>query len=149
MSTITIEIHSEKLTALLARLARGVEDLTPVMGDVGDALLRHIRDCFEGSTDPVDNPWKPLKQRKGKPLVDTGALVRSVVRRAVTANSVTVGTKLAYAAVQNFGGKAGRNHATTIPARPFMPTATLPVAWEHEISLIITRHLGRIIEATS
>ncbi len=33
---------------------------------------------------------------------------------------ISVGANIPYGAIQNFGGDAGRNHATHIPARPFM-----------------------------
>jgi phage gpG-like protein len=63
------------------------------------------------SLDPFGRPWAPLKRRKGKPLVDTGALMRSFVRTSVTNNSVTVGTTVVSAALHQFGG------TVQIPAR--------------------------------
>lgn len=34
--------------------------------------------------------------------------------------SITIGSKVEYAAIHEYGGKAGRNHASTIPARPYV-----------------------------
>lgn len=35
-------------------------------------------------------------------------------------NSVTIGTRIPYAAIHQFGGQAGRGRKVTIPARPYM-----------------------------
>lgn len=55
-------------------------------------------------------------------LVGTGTLRRKVSRSAVerTFQRIRLAVDLPYAAIHNEGGQAGRNHATTIPARPFM-----------------------------
>lgn len=37
--------------------------------------------------------------------------------------SVTVGTNVDYAAIHEFGGRAGRNHSVTIVSRPYMRPA--------------------------
>jgi phage virion morphogenesis protein len=51
-------------------------------------------------------------------LQDTGALKRSITP-AHGRNYAEVGTPIVYAAIHQFGGETGRNHATTIRARPF------------------------------
>lgn len=55
-----------------------------------------------------------------KPLIADGDLRRQFTINA-NSDSLTVGSTLAYAAIQQFGGKAGRGHKVTIPARPFLP----------------------------
>ncbi len=58
-----------------------------------------------------------------KPLIDTGTLKEKIFLQ-VSGNTLTVSTGVAtadYAAIQQFGGKAGRGHKVTIPARPFLP----------------------------
>ena len=49
-----------------------------------------------------------------------GDLCRQIVARA-NADAVTIEASPVYAAIQQFGGKAGRGHKVTIPARPFLP----------------------------
>jgi phage virion morphogenesis protein len=150
MTAITIEIQDQEVRALLARLRTAASDLTPVMTEIGDLFLSHIKQGFETSTDPSGVPWLPVKQRKGRPLVDTGQLMRSFMARAMS-NSVEVGTALEYAAIHQFGGQAGRNRATPIPARPFVPTpgadgmASLPPAWRADILDAVNRHLTKAI----
>lgn len=55
-----------------------------------------------------------------KALLDTGILRASVNVLETTPSSVTVGSRLKYAAIHQFGGKAGRNRKVRIPARPFI-----------------------------
>ena len=55
-----------------------------------------------------------------KVLVETGSLARQF-HVAATRDSVSVGNSMAYAAIHQFGGKAGRGKKVTIPARPFLP----------------------------
>jgi phage virion morphogenesis protein len=61
-----------------------------------------------------------LKKRRGsKILVDTARLKNSIKVQA-SSDKVVVGTNVIYAAIQHFGGMAGRGHKVRIPARPFM-----------------------------
>jgi phage gpG-like protein len=53
-------------------------------------------------------------------LRDTGILRASVNVLDTTPTSVTVGSRLKYAAIHQFGGKAGRGRKVRIPARPFI-----------------------------
>ena len=54
-----------------------------------------------------------------KILIQEELLMGSINWRAASAE-VEVGSNLAYSAIHNFGGKAGRNKAVTIPGRPYM-----------------------------
>lgn len=53
-------------------------------------------------------------------LLDTGILRASINVLDTTPSSVTIGSRLKYAAIHQFGGKAGRGKKVTIPARPFI-----------------------------
>ena len=55
-----------------------------------------------------------------KALLDTGVLRASINVLETTRTSVTVGSRIKYAAIHQFGGKAGRGRKVTIPARPFI-----------------------------
>lgn len=54
-----------------------------------------------------------------KILVASGALVGSINWQA-DRQGVEIGTNRVYAAIHQFGGKAGRGRKVTIPARPYM-----------------------------
>lgn len=55
----------------------------------------------------------------GRPLKDTGRLMRSIATKA-TAEAAVIGTNLVQAAIQQLGGKAGRGKKVEIPARPYL-----------------------------
>ena len=55
-----------------------------------------------------------------KLLIDTGSLARQFHVHADSA-SVAISNSMAYAAIHQFGGKAGKGRKVTIPARPFLP----------------------------
>lgn len=59
-------------------------------------------------------------------LILTGQLRNSIRAEAFTIGgkpAVIIGTNIVYAAIHEFGGQAGRNKATKIPARPYMRPA--------------------------
>jgi phage gpG-like protein len=59
-----------------------------------------------------------------KPLIGESQQLRMQIVAAATNSALTVSTTSVtakYAAVQHFGGQAGRNRSVTIPARPFFP----------------------------
>jgi phage virion morphogenesis protein len=83
-----------------------------------------VEENFEGQGRPK---WRSLaastvRQRSkegswpGKILQRSGSLAQSVTRHS-DATSATVGTNKNYAAIQHFGGQAGRSRKVTIPAR--------------------------------
>ncbi len=77
-----------------------------------------------------------------KPLLDTGRLRNSVTFRS-GADFAEIGTNVAYGAIHQFGGKAGRGRRTTIPARTFLATKQrgLPREYAEIIREQITLHL--------
>ncbi len=54
-----------------------------------------------------------------KILQKSGQLAASISEKS-DSHSAAVGTNKVYAAIQQFGGKAGRGRKVTIPARPFL-----------------------------
>lgn len=74
-----------------------------------------------------------------KPLIDSGLLRQQIVPSS-TPTSLTVSTSSvtgAYAAINNFGGQAGRGHKVAIPARPFMPMHQDGTLYPKESELIL------------
>lgn len=124
---IEIRIDSAKLVAALRRLIASGRDLTPAMRRAAGIMHDAVEENFEQEGRPK---WKSLaastiKQRSkdgswpGKVLQRRGNLARSITRHA-DAESAMVGTNLVYAAIHNFGGKAGRGRKVEIPARPYL-----------------------------
>ncbi|MCX8016477.1 MAG: phage virion morphogenesis protein [Rhodocyclaceae bacterium] len=142
---ITIQYDDREVQAALARLSERARNLAPVMRAIGAHLRSDIVERFATSTSPEGQPWRDLtgaaiisrarrhapkgfKKRRAatlarfgkgaKPLVDTGALRNSIQILRVSNDEVTVGTRLPYAAIHHFGGRAGRGRKVTIPGAP-------------------------------
>jgi len=56
-----------------------------------------------------------------RPLIGESGDLRREIAAISDQSSVTVISSPLYAAIQQFGGQAGRGHKVTIPARPFLP----------------------------
>lgn len=140
-----ITIDDSQLQAALARLERCAGDLTPAMRKIAGALAVETERNFAGEGRPK---WEPLAEatkhmriggskaynKKGKLkaaaqrqvdagfriLQHSGGLAASV---ATDYNSMEamIGSNKVYAAIQQFGGDAGRGRAVKIPARPYLP----------------------------
>ena len=81
---IKIELNDREVRQVLDRLARRVNNLTPALHDVGQALMEGSRQRISEGRDWQGRPFAPnspftLARKRGtKPLVDTGNLVGSV-----------------------------------------------------------------------
>ncbi len=74
-----------------------------------------------------------------KILILSGALQKSITHRA-SPSQVQVGTSRVYAAIHQFGGRAGRGKKVDIPARPYLG---LSDADRNSILVIVTNALER------
>jgi phage virion morphogenesis protein len=126
----------------LHRLSGGVPEA--VKRAVAEGVHARTQRRFEESRGPDGRPWPPLspatllgevgrdRARSGglsaraqrrvalrKPLIRTGRLKASIGWK-VAGNAIAVGTNLVYAAIHQFGGRAGRGRKVRIPARPFL-----------------------------
>lgn len=112
-------VFSVQDAAILSRLSGMVDaaaNLRPAMDRVGAMLMTSVDMRFERETGPDGAPWAALRPstiaRKAKAgrerkLQWNGALRRSITRQ-VGSTSVTVGSNLAYARLQNDGGTIDR-----------------------------------------
>lgn len=72
-----------------------------------------------------------------KPLIGESKSLSRQFHVNADANSVTVGNSMIYAAIQQFGGQAGRGKKVTIPARPFLPVTASGELYPAEKSLVL------------
>ena len=120
--TLSIEELQEKLSKASAALA----DKTPLLRRIANTLQNVTEESFDKQASPFGEKWKPnapktlQKKRGNKILIQSGLLSQSFTQK-VTGSSAQVGTNKEYAAIHQFGGKAGRGKKVNIPARPFMP----------------------------
>lgn len=133
--------------ALLRQIGDRVADPKPLLNDIGAALQQSTRERFDTMTDPTGKKWPRLAlateigRAGGRKRVFTkkggfrkGAVARMdnlriLFRQGHLRNSITfrasrtgveIGTNLAYGALHQFGGQAGRGRKITVPARPYL-----------------------------
>lgn len=156
MAGVTIRIIDEAVRVSLAKLAARLGAMTDVMDDIGSRLTNLARSGFLREQAPDGTPWKPLaaatilarskiKRWPGPILHMSGELYRSLNWKAGP-TSVEIGAgcrpSAPYAAIQMFGGPAGRGHKVQVPARPYLPTSPLPDPYLRSCLDIINQRLG-------
>lgn len=107
---------------------RAVEKLKKTLPTkVGNMAKNHFVKSFRdgGFTDSGLQSWKPrrpnARRNKGRAiLVNTGNLRRSVRLMTATFDKTLVSSDLIYAAVHNYGQRAGRGRGFIMPKRKFM-----------------------------
>lgn len=114
---IEIEVNNaQQVGAILDKLANAAQDRTPLMRSIAGTMESAVLQNFDVGGRPK---WLGLKHRQGTPLVDTENLMNSITSYYDN-NIAMVGTNEPYAAIHQFGGKAGRGRKVDIPARPFL-----------------------------
>nr|DAJ35015.1 MAG TPA: virion morphogenesis protein [Caudoviricetes sp.] len=114
---IEIEINNaQEVAIVLERLAQATTHRTPLMRSIAGTMESAVLQNFDVGGRPK---WLGLKYRQGTPLVDTENLMGSITSD-YTNDTAVVGTNEPYAAIHQFGGKAGRGRKVDIPARPFL-----------------------------
>ena len=125
---IEIKIDSKEVEHKLQELAKKTSDLKPLMKNIAGIFASAAEDNFaeEGRPDKwVDlsevtkNLRKEINKYPGPILQVTGQLATSV-NTYYDNDSAVIGSNLAYAAIHQLGGQAGRNKKVTIPARPYI-----------------------------
>jgi phage virion morphogenesis protein len=131
---IRLRVETDTITSGLAELKKRGTDMLPVMATIGEALVGNIQENFEqeGRYSSVGDwrggsvKWRGLapstvkKRGTAHPILQASADMFSTIGKEASSTGVAVGVGKLYAAIHNFGGKAGRGRKVTIPARPFM-----------------------------
>ena len=150
MNAFDVTIRDSAAQAVLDQLAQRATNLRPALLEIGEDLTAITKDAFKTSTSPWGERWAPnteatilahlakfsgsYSKRTGritaagsrrtinkKPLIgETRSLVGDIYSR-VDGNTLTVGSPMVYAAIHQFGGRAGKGKKVEIPARPFLP----------------------------
>lgn len=130
----------DEIQALFSKLEDKLDDTIPIMAEIANVLYNQSMKSFEDQESPSGLPWQRLadstvesKKHPEKMLYEEGSLKLSMSLYA-DRTTAEIGSNSDYAAIHQFGGKTGRNHASTIPARPYMPLQEngdlYPEAWE-------------------
>lgn len=157
---IIIKVNDHAVQTVLNALARRMNDMTPVMRDIGEALVAGTRKRFAAGADWDDTPWAPnspvtlARKKAGRVLVGESRALSSQVHYRPSARAVLIGSSMEYAATQHFGalrGAFGRNKKGgpipwgTIPPRPFLPVrrdGSMPPAAQEMVRAAVGKHLG-------
>lgn len=153
-----IEVTTDELGPLLARLIAAGTDLSPAMDEIGAAMVASTLFRFEGEAGPDGTAWQPSARalaEGGQTLTDRGHLRASITHRA-DSESVEWGSNLVYAAIHQLGGviraKTARGlrfpvgdgyaivQSVTMPARPYLG---LDDGDEVEIREILAEHFDQ------
>lgn len=125
---IEIKIDNQEVERRLQEIAKKSSNLRPLMKNIAGIFASATEDNFaeEGRPDKwIDLSEVTKKQRKkigkypGQILQVTGQLASSV-NTYYDDDSAIIGSNLAYAAIHQLGGQAGKNKKVTIPARPYL-----------------------------
>ncbi|CAM2893145.1 phage virion morphogenesis protein [Glaesserella parasuis] len=114
-----IEIQTngiDEIIKTLKLLASKTENNASLMRNIAGTMESAVLTNFDVGGRPR---WLGIKYRDGSPLIDTENLMSSITSD-YDKDVAIVGTNEAYAAIHQFGGKAGRGRKVDIPARPFL-----------------------------
>lgn len=145
--SLSYRIEDSPARALFERL--GHVDTRPMFDDIGAYLVSYTTKRFLLGVGPDGTPWTPSRRALGdrdgigKTLVDRGHLRDSITHQVfLDGSGVQVGSDMVYAAIHQFGGDAGRNHAVHLPARPFLG---INGEDEAEIDRIVANHMRAVL----
>lgn len=168
MSFAQIKLDDDDFQQWIRKMVAKGTDTRPLRQDIGEALAETTKQRFGTSTAPDGSAWAPnapatilsyLAKFRGsfgrsgritrrgaargagkRPLIgESGRLSREIFYR-LGSDNVEIGSGLPYAAIQQFGGKAGRGKRVTIPARAFLG---LSLADRRTVSDLAKRYLGK------
>ncbi len=125
-----VEIQTRGLAATLARLRASIKDASPLMAGIAQEMRAEVNQHLQDQAGP-EGKWPGLSKRTiarrtkkgtwpGRMLQVTGQLASSV-QASHDAQSAMISSGLPYAAIHQFGGKAGRGRKVSVPARAYFP----------------------------
>lgn len=125
---IEIKLDNKEVLTRLQELASRGENLRPLMKNIAGIMSTATEDNFKDEGRPekwvdLSETTKKQRQKIGKypgQILQVSGQLASSVSTAYDDNSALIGSNLAYAAIHQLGGQAGKNKKTTIPARPYL-----------------------------
>ena len=125
---IEIKLDNKEVERALLEVAQKCEDMRPLMKNIAGIMADSTEENFaqEGRPDKWQELAKSTIKRRtktghypGKILQVEGQLASSITTYYDNESAV-IGSNLAYAAIHQLGGQAGKGKKTTIPARPYL-----------------------------
>lgn len=132
MQNFQIEIDDRDVRDVLRRATAALSDPSDLMADIAEALASESERQFRDESGPTGAKWPDLAEstkrqraRRGKwpgeiLQLSAAGLAASVVAES-DRDSATLTVGVPYAAIHQFGGRAGRGGRTSIEPRPYLP----------------------------
>lgn len=125
---IEIEFDNKEVNNKLLELAKSGENLRPLMKNIAGILSYAAEENFKDEGRPekwvdLSESTKKQRQKIGK---WPGQILQVTTQLALSVNtfydddSAVIGSNLAYSAIHQLGGKAGKNKKVNIHARPYL-----------------------------
>lgn len=138
----SFELNTDTLSPALTALAEAMSDMTPVMQDIGEYMIKATRERFPKGEAPDGSKWarkspatlaaygaRKSNRVDARPLYGPTGLLSQQFSYAADPDGVEWGSNRIYAAVMQFGAGKGAFGTTSrgsaipwgnIPARPFI-----------------------------
>jgi phage gpG-like protein len=155
----------DEITRFFDEFQRRAENLSPVAADLGELGIASIQKNFrdggrygDGIFGGGSNKWREwspeykknrAKAGRSQILIDKSYLRNSLAWRYESGSLIfTAGQNQssAYAAIHNFGGRAGRNHTSLIPERPYMVLQDIDIT---RMLKIVTEYYAELLAGGS
>ena len=107
----------------------------------GKYLIEQTHENFEREQSPNHQAWQPLapstaaSRGSDHPILQLSGDLRSSIKYVATDKGLSVGSNLIYARIHQYGGDAGRGHASHIPARPYLGVNREHMDYIHDLFL--------------
>lgn len=125
-AAVVVTFDDRELGRLVREVTGRFGSMEPALQIIGATALASVQSNFEKSGRP--SAWKALSPVTLKTKPNTKILqvkgassgLLGSIHYEVEDKRVLIGTDKIYGAIHQFGGKAGRGHKVTIPARPYL-----------------------------
>ena len=125
---IEIKLDNKEVERALLEVAQKCEDMRPLMKNIAGIMADSTEENFAQEGRP--DKWQELAESTIKKRTKTGHYPGKILQvEGQLATSVTtyydkesaiIGSNLAYAAIHQLGGQAGKGKKTKIPTRPYL-----------------------------
>jgi len=160
MPTINLELKDKKAKSILKLLTQYLTGSERLMAGIANELLAHTERNFQQQGRPK---WPALAPSTQKARARKGHGATSPILRGRAPNLVrnfiiefsdqhaAIKNPTNYAAIHQFGGRAGRGLKVAIPARPFLPVKadkkTLTPEMQQSLNKLLKAYLKKAASA--
>ncbi|MGQ0287127.1 phage virion morphogenesis protein [Pasteurellaceae bacterium 22721_9_1] len=126
---IKITLNDTQAAQSLQQIANQLKHPRKLYGVLGETLKKIHTERFKLEVDPDGKKWQPLapktlvakaKRGKSRKILRQDGNLADRLAYNFDDRGVEFGSEMPYARLHQFGGKAGRGHKVTIPARPWL-----------------------------